>query len=114
MGGDFNCVEKKIDIEGGVGFSQKLCPAFNDLRKFTGLCDAFRNEHPRKEEYTFYRPGSAPSRLDRSYIPGGLLDNLLNVCHVSSLSDHCGVKMTRNLQVDLLSPPPRSCRRTCW
>ena len=54
MGGDFNFVVQKIDIEGGVGFNQKVCPAFNDLIKFTGLSDAFRSEYPRKEEYTFF------------------------------------------------------------
>ena len=114
MGGDYNFVVKKMDIEGGVGFSQKVCPAFNDLLKFTGLCDAFRHEHPQTEEFTFFRPGSAPSRLDRFYVPGGLLQNLSNVCHVSSLSDHCGVMMTLKLNVELLALPPRSCRRTYW
>ena len=64
-GGDWNCIVDKIDVEGGKGFAQKRCPSLVDLLKSARLIDSFRLLHANKQEYTFYRPGSAPSLLDR-------------------------------------------------
>ena len=76
LGGDFNCVLKACDIEGGVGFAQKNCPALKDLLQVGGLVDIFRANFPRKNEYTFYRASCAPSRLDRFYSSVSILDKV--------------------------------------
>ena len=105
VGGDWNCVLKTMDIEGGVGFAQKFSPALKDLVRSSDLCDVFRQEFPRKEEFTFFRAGKAPSRLDRFYISRVLAEGLSGTQHVASLSDHCGVQMRLNLTLDLVSLP---------
>ena len=112
-GGDFNCVLKTIDIEGGVGFNQKYCPALKDLVRSSGFCDVFRYQFPRKEEFTFFRPGRAPSRLDKFYISERLKIGVSDILHIASLSDHCGVQMSIRLDVDL-AYLPRTERRTYW
>ena len=68
FGGDFNSLLKPIDVEGGFGFRQKTCPALQDLIEVGQMVDAFRSCYPEKKEYTFFRPGCAPSRLDRFYV----------------------------------------------
>ena len=113
FGGDFNCVLKSMDIEGGVGFNQKFCPALKDLVRSNGLCDVFSYKFPRKEEFTFFRPGRAPSRLDKFYISERLKIGVSNILHVASLSDHCGVKMCIRLEVEIANLP-RTERRTYW
>ena len=57
IGGDFNCVLGSVDVEGGVGFSQKFCPSLKDLVRTSSLSDVFRLENPRAEEFTFFRAG---------------------------------------------------------
>ena len=104
---------KALDIENGVGYNQKNCPALKDLVKSCDFIDAFRHLFPRKEEFTFFRAGKAPSRLDRFYITRGLLGNLSEVQHVASLSDHCGVQLKLKLTVDRLTLPKQP-RRTYW
>ena len=42
LGGDFNCVLKPIDIEGGFGFAQKFSPALKDLINSASMKDVFR------------------------------------------------------------------------
>ena len=113
LGGDWNCVLKTLDIEGGTGFSQKVCPALRDLVRSYNLCDVFRHEFPRKEEFTFFRAGKAPSRLDRFYLSRSLVEGLSGTQHVASLSDHCGVQMSLWLNVELVSLP-QNLRRTYW
>ena len=41
VGGDYNSVLKAIDVDRGVGFSQKRCPALEDLVKAAKLVDTF-------------------------------------------------------------------------
>ena len=113
LGGDFNCVLKAMDIENGIGFNQKLCMALRDLVSSHSLCDSFRHLHPRKEEFTFFRAGKAPSRLDRLYISRALAVGLAEAVHVASLSDHCGVQMRLLLSVELISLP-KTQHRTYW
>ena len=113
IGGDFNCVMKSEDIEGGVGFQQKFCPALKDVVRASSLCDVFRHKYPRKGEFTFFRAGKAASRLDRFYISKGLVGGLKEVSHIASLSDHCGVKMELNVNVERL-PQDKSPRSTYW
>ena len=113
LGGDFNCVLEACDIEGGVGFAQKNCPALKDLLAVAGLVDIFRGKFPRKQEYTFYRASCAPSRLDRFYSPTSLMDKVQRVCHIASLSDHCGTMLSLKVNITRTALPPKS-RRTYW
>ena len=113
IGGDFNCVLKSMDIDGGVGFSQKCCPALKDFVRSHGMCDVFRDKFPRKEEFTFFRTGRAPSRLDKFYISRKLLEGVSEVLHVASLSDHCGVQMSVQLDVEVI-PQASTQRSTYW
>ena len=98
LGGDFNCVLKPIDIENGTGFQQKKCLQLAELVKTKKLWDAFRYLYPISKEFTFFRATAAPSRLDRFYLPRDLLLRVVEVEHVASLSDHCGVLMEIKLQ----------------
>ena len=113
LGGDFNCVLKPIDIDGGFGFAQKFSPALKDLINSASMKDVFRSSYPRLEEYTFFRAGKAPSRLDRFYISSEIFDSLTAVSHVASLSDHCGVKMVLKLNIEHLDIP-KPQRSTYW
>ena len=113
VGGDFNCVLKSADIEGGLGFKQKFCPSLKDLTRTSSLADVFRSEYPGVEEFTFFRAGKAPSRLDRFYLSCGLVGNVTAVSHVASLSDHCGVKMSMRLNIEHVSLP-KTLRQTYW
>ena len=113
IGGDFNCVLKSFDIEGGVGFNQKFCPALKDLVRSQGFCDVFREKFPRKEEFTFFRAGRAPSRLDKFFVSKRLVGGVSNIQHVASLSDHCGVQMDVRLEVEVMFLPKEQ-RRTYW
>ena len=62
------------------------------------LLDAFRLKHPRVKEFTFNRPGSSSSRIDRIYLSPQLCNDF-SVSHVPSLSDHCSVLLKINLKV---------------
>ena len=96
-----------------MGFNQKFCPALKDLVWTAGLCDVFRVCHPRLEEFTFFRAGSAASRLDRFYISDSIKTRLLDVQHVASLSDHCAIKMSLKLNLKLKAAPKQN-RKTYW
>ena len=100
VGGDFNCVLLPMDVENGTGFDQKKCPQLADLVRIKSLGDAFRSLNNNRREFTFFRTSAAPSRLDRFYVPVDLLAKVQSVYHVASLSDHCGVVMTIELNVD--------------
>ena len=113
VGGDHNSVLKIIDVDGGVGFSHKRCPALEDLVKAAKFVDTFREKFPNKEEFTFFRAGCAPSRLDRFYISAEFMSEVHSVSHVASLSDHCGVKLSMMMHVDRVALPT-SRRRTYW
>ena len=102
IAGDFNCVLSKMDVENGIGFSQKYCIALKDLVTSFKLVDTFRTEFPNKEEFTFYRPGKAASRLDRFYVPKTLTEGS-NTSHVASLSDHCAALLKISLDVTINS-----------
>ena len=83
MAGDHNCVVNPIDIENGIGYNNKKCIALENLIKVAKLIDVFRYINPNVSEYTFFRSGSAPSRLDRIYISNSYLNNIENVQGVS-------------------------------
>ena len=53
MGGDFNAILQKLDIENDVGFHQKKCPQLSDLVSGMDFHDVFRALYPNKREFTF-------------------------------------------------------------
>ena len=114
IGGDFNCVLKTIDIENGIGFNSKNCPALEDLVKAFSLADVFRKLNPAKKEFTFLRGNCAKSRLDRFYIPQNLSDALIDVKHIASLSDHRALVMKIKLGGLTLGHLPEKGRKTYW
>ena len=114
VGGDFNCVLHRSDVENGTGFDQKKCPQLTDLVSIRRIQDVFRYKYPRCKEYTFFRTSAAPSRLDRFYIPESLLIDVLQVKHIASLSDHCGVFMEVTLNIGEAAKPEKIGRETYW
>ena len=89
LGGDFNCILSPLDVENRFGYNQKMCMTLKDLVSSHNLLDAFRISSPRVEEFTFFRPGKAPSRLDRFYVSQCFSSS--DARHVPSLSDHSAV-----------------------
>ena len=89
IGGDYNCLLQPEDVENGFGFTQKNCPALANLVNVAGLHDAFRLLYPFKNEFTFFRSGCSPSRLDRFYVSSNIKNAVINVNHITTLSDNC-------------------------
>ena len=89
MGGDWNCVTEKIDLENSKYFDdRKSLDLTNILRDFD-MVDAFRHVHGRKKEFTWQgRDGASASRLDRFYLPRGLVGQVVGMSHHASYSDH--------------------------
>ena len=102
--GDYNCVLQSLDLEDGKGFNVKKCPSLNDIVSSSNLVDPFRVLYPRKQEFTFIRPGCAASRLDRFYISNHLESDILSVKHTPSLSDHSAVILCFTLNFESSSP----------
>ena len=107
IGGDHNCVLSAIDTEGFFNKSHKYCKTLSELVNTYGYRDAFRATHPTVKEYTWHRPGSSSSRIDRFYIPPYLLQNLIDITHSRTLSDHYRVNMVLNLNLSLGPIPPQ-------
>ena len=84
-------------MEHGIGIQQKKCSQLADLIKTKKLIDVFRAINPISKEFTFFRRTGAPSRLDRFYLSPTLILKVVQVGHVASLSDHCGVVMELTL-----------------
>jgi hypothetical protein len=84
-----------------------------DLVSTASLIDVFRIKNPRAYEFTFFRAGKASSRLDRFYISSGLMSGVVDISHIASLSDHCGVQMELQLSVDYIHVP-RIERSSYW
>ena len=96
IGGDFNCVLSRIDIEGGDFGKKKSSELQNIVREFN-LQDSFRYIFPNAREYTWSRRGLNSSRLDRFYIPQDLVKGVKQVSHHPYLSDHKYVKIILKL-----------------
>ena len=101
--GDYNCVLHPSDLEDGKGFTSKKCPALNDIVSSNRLSDPFRVLNPFKNEFTFFRPGCAASRLDRFYVSKQLETDILSVKHIPSLSDHSAVILCLAVNFDISS-----------
>ena len=113
MGGDFNCVLSPMDVENGIGFDQKKCPQLSDLVHSMTFKDMFRFLYPRRREYTFFRPNSAFSRLDRFYVPSCLINHVHLVEHVPSLSDHHGIRLDISLDFHSVTNE-RPCKKQTY
>ena len=112
LGGDFNSILSAKDTE--RNFVDKKCPALKDLVDSFNLSDAYRMLHPDGEDYTFYRPSCAASRLDRFYIPQNMVGNVRSVVHSASLGDHhypCMILSLPNLE---MTPAPPMSSSPYW
>ena len=99
-----------MDVENGIEFAQKNCPELSHLLNIMHLADVFRVLYPQKVE--FYRPNSAASRLDRLYIPSSLTNKVLLVEHLSSLSDHQGLRVDMLLDLEGENASMRNSNRS--
>ena len=101
VAGDYNCVTRREDVEGGVGYQTKKCEVLKNLVLCEKFVDAFLHLHSDKQEFTFHRPGKAKSRLDRYYVSESLAEGIEEVDHIPSLSDHFGVKMKIKMNINI-------------
>ena len=101
VGGDHNCVIRRADIEGGIGFAAKNCEELKNLVRCEKWVDCFVHQNAGRQEFTFHRPGKAKSRLDRFYVSEDLAHQLVEVQHVPSLSDHMGVALKIGIKADV-------------
>ena len=69
--------------------------------------------HLRTKEFTFFRTSCAPSRLDRLYLSHELLQEVISIQHVASLSDHCGVLLNMRLK-NVAFSKLKHTSFTCW
>ena len=74
-----------------------------NLTKVRDIIDSFRFLYPDRLDFTFFRPGCAPSRLDRFYVSSFIQQEVVDASHIASLSDHCGVKLRIALNIALVS-----------
>ena len=98
IGGDFNCVIEKKDLEEGGDFYKKRSPELSDLVRDFNYSDCFRFLYPEAKEFTWERRGKAASRLDRMYLPQDLVVGVREVSHHSFLSDHKYLRVELKLQ----------------
>ena len=107
--GDWNCVLEPIDTSSL--FNDKKCNALKSLLSSFRYKDAFRFFNPSAQSFTFFRPGAAPSRLDRVYFPEGVESSLISTEHLPGLSDHHMIVLT--LESNVVLPPIRK-QSTFW
>jgi hypothetical protein len=108
--GDFNCVQDALDTT--INHRAKVCRPLQDFLATFPLVDVFRVCHPLAREYTFRRPGLAPSRLDRAYIPPFLLSDVVSVWHVATTSDHSA--LCASFRGALAAAPPPPAPKSYW
>ena len=70
--------------------------------------------YPDGEDYTFFRPGCAASRLDRFYAPHNLIGSVRSVSHHASLGDHNYACMIMSLPSLSLDPSPPMASSPYW
>jgi exonuclease III len=71
LGGDTNFVEDAIDRLPSHSDSKASVDTFDDLKKYLGLIDGWRETYPTTRAYTFMQAlsqGGSQSRIDRIYI----------------------------------------------
>lgn len=89
--GDFNCILSPLDCESN--FANKKNDSLKRLVETFSYSDAYRHFWPNKREYSFFRRGATPSRIDTAFLPQRALVNLINCNYFSSLSDHHGFSL---------------------
>ena len=89
VGGDWNCVTEKIDLENDRYFDDRKSLDLTNIIKDFDMIDAFRHLHGRKKEFTWQgRDGAVASRLDRFYVPDWMAKHLVSMSHHAGYSDH--------------------------
>ena len=106
MAGDFNCETGPLDVE--ENYTTKKSIELLQLIQSQGLQDVFRDKNPLGQEYTFHRPGSSSSRLDRVY----LTQDIVAIVSFLMLSDHVAVEVLVDLPVSLNKRLKKS--KTAW
>ena len=94
--GDFNCILKPSDTT--ANFQRKQCKPLENLIHLFGYKDCHEILNL-PSDFTFYRNGLAPSRLDRVYIPEYLVSQILNLEYLPTTSDHKAVKIELDIQI---------------
>ena len=112
LGGDFNSVLSVKDTE--RNFADKQCPALKNLLDNFNYSDAYRSLYPDGEDYTFFRPNFASSRLDRFYLPQEMLRKIQSISHHASLGDHNYVKLILSLEDLTVKPSPQWSSSPYW
>ena len=103
--GDFNCVINRSDTS--ANYDLKKCDALKDLINLFNYSDCLQVLHPfLLGQWTFSRPGMAVSRLDRVYIPQTILNDLITIQTLPTISDHKLVMVC--LDIENASPVPRT------
>ena len=98
MGGDWNTVLQKNDLENPRYFQDRKSVDLLNLVNEFSMIDAFRYLHKNKKEFTWHgRDGASASRLDRFYLPTDLTKFLVSVEHRAAYSDHKLVVLKINL-----------------
>ena len=86
--GDFNSLQHPIDRSTGYLDIHQRSATLATILTASNYVDSFRVLHPTATVFSFNRPGSASSRLDRIYIPP-LLESRPRVArYLPSTSDH--------------------------
>ncbi|KAJ7601505.1 hypothetical protein DFH06DRAFT_1276875 [Mycena polygramma] len=78
LGGDTNFVEDGVDRLPSHGDSTATVEAFDDLKRYLGLVDGWRETYPTTRAYTFMQApsqGGSQSRIDRIYIKRELFED---------------------------------------
>ena len=110
--GDWNCILDDKDTEANAG--NKKSAALGGLVRDLRMVDLWRQFHPGKEEFTWFRNGFAASRLDRCYVPSESLSLAVSVKHAPSLSDHWALLATFSSALVNLVPSPLHGGSVYW
>ena len=98
LGGDWNCVVDRLDLEDDRYFNEKKSVDLTNILAEFELVDTFRYLYGRRVEFSWRgRDNASKSRLDRFYIPRGMVRGLKSVRYDASLSDHSACTMVMNL-----------------
>ena len=112
IGGDFNSVIDPKDVQ--RNYKNKRSIEWKDLVNTFKLIDIYRTLYPNGEEYTFHRPGSSSTRLDRIYITTDLKNGIKECTHHQTLSDHKAVKATLTFNPGQSQHKPNRKKNNTW
>ena len=113
IGGDFNCIISDDDTLANA--SNKKCQKLEELLNSFGYSDVFRILYPGVQEFTWFRPGASPSRIDRFYVPQQFVNDIVAVTHEPSQSDHHKLKFKFNFYgIDRSVPQASEREKGYW